>query len=162
MRNPAKAAVLIALAAAVGCIVVCKPSRAPTNAESPAHRQPASATAAEREGGKALPRLVEAGSDQCIPCKAMAPILAELRKNYAGLLRVDFIDVVKESEAAEELKVMVIPTQVFFDASGKERFRHEGFMPKADILAKWREIGVDLPEAPARPPSTNSKTKEEG
>ena len=30
----------------------------------------------------------------------------------------------------------------FFDASGKELFRHEGFFSKADILAKWNELGI--------------------
>ena len=41
-------------------------------------------------------------------------------------------------------KIKLIPTQIFFDASGKERFRHEGFFGKEDILAKWKELGVDL------------------
>ncbi|MCX5682965.1 MAG: organomercurial lyase, partial [Planctomycetota bacterium] len=41
----------------------------------------------------------------------------------------------------------------FFDASGKERFRHEGFFSKEDILAKWKELGVDLSAgAPAQAP----------
>ena len=37
-----------------------------------------------------------------------------------------------------------IPTQIFLDASGKELFRHVGFFSKDDILAKWKELGVDL------------------
>jgi thioredoxin 1 len=38
----------------------------------------------------------------------------------------------------------VIPTQIFFDAEGKELFRHVGFFAKEDILAKWKELGVEL------------------
>jgi thioredoxin 1 len=38
----------------------------------------------------------------------------------------------------------MIPTQIFYDATGTERFRHEGFIAKKDILAKWRELGVEL------------------
>ena len=38
----------------------------------------------------------------------------------------------------------MIPTQIFFDASGKELFRHVGFYGKEDILGKWKELGVDL------------------
>ena len=34
------------------------------------------------------------------------------------------------------------------DAGGTERFRHEGYFPKEAILAKWRELGVDLASAP--------------
>ena len=74
----------------------------------------------------------------------MAPILAELRQEYSGQLQVDFIDVWKNESAGDEFGVRVIPLQIFFDAAGKELFRHEGFFAKEDILAKWKELGVDL------------------
>jgi thiol-disulfide isomerase/thioredoxin len=32
----------------------------------------------------ALPRLLDIGTDQCSPCKATVPVLAELRQEYAG------------------------------------------------------------------------------
>ena len=95
-----------------------------------------------------LPRLLELGSDKCIPCKAMAPILAELKKDFAGRLEVGFIDVWKNKDAAEKHGIKIIPTQIFFDATGKERFRHEGFFSKDDILAKWKELGVELAAKP--------------
>jgi thioredoxin 1 len=91
-----------------------------------------------------LPKLVDLGADKCIPCKAMAPILAELKTNYAGRMDVQFIDVWKNPDAGKAYKIKLIPTQIFFDASGKERFRHEGFFGKEDILAKWKELGVDI------------------
>lgn len=91
-----------------------------------------------------LPRLVDLGADRCIPCKQMAPILSELKSNYVGQFEVEFIDVWKNSDAAKSYKVRLIPTQIFYDASGKELFRHEGFYGKADILAKWKELGVAL------------------
>jgi thioredoxin 1 len=91
-----------------------------------------------------LPRLLDLGSTVCIPCKMMAPILEELKKEYAGRLQVEFVDVMANPDAATPYKISLIPTQIFFDASGKERFRHEGFISKEDILAKWKELGVDL------------------
>lgn len=91
-----------------------------------------------------LPRLVDLGADKCIPCKQMAPILRELKSAYAGSLEVEFIDVWKNPEAAKPYKILLIPTQIFYDANGKERFRHEGFFGKEDILEKWKELGVDL------------------
>jgi thioredoxin 1 len=91
-----------------------------------------------------LPRLVDLGADKCIPCKMMAPVLAELAKEYAGQLDVVFIDVWKDREAGNRYGISIIPTQIFYDAQGKERFRHEGFYAKKDILAKWRELGVEL------------------
>ena len=93
-----------------------------------------------------LPRLVDLGAAKCIPCKKMAPILKELKKNYAGQMEVEFIDVWKNPDAAKPYKLLLIPTQIFYDADGKEVFRHEGFYGKADILAKWKELGVSLVE----------------
>jgi len=91
-----------------------------------------------------LPKLIDLGADKCIPCKLMAPILKELKSEYAGRMDVEFIDVWKDPAPGNQYKIQLIPTQIFFDASGKERFRHEGFFGKEDILAKWKELGVDI------------------
>jgi thiol-disulfide isomerase/thioredoxin len=91
-----------------------------------------------------VPKLVDLGADKCIPCKMMAPILKDLKTEYAGRMDVEFIDVRKNPDAGKAHKIKLIPTQIFFDASGNERFRHEGFYGKEDILAKWKELGVDV------------------
>ena len=93
---------------------------------------------------KALPRLVDLGAKKCIPCKMMAPILEQLKREYAGKFEVQFYDVWENPDAAKKHGINIIPTQIFFDASGKELFRHEGFYSKADILGKWKELGVNL------------------
>jgi len=94
----------------------------------------------------ALPRLLDLGADKCVPCKMMAPILEELKGTYAGTLTVEFIDVWKDPAAAQAYRIKVIPTQIFFSADGTELFRHEGFYSREDILAKWRELGLSLPD----------------
>jgi thiol-disulfide isomerase/thioredoxin len=91
-----------------------------------------------------LPRLLDLGAGKCIPCKMMAPVLAELRETYKGRLEVVFLDVWEDPKPAQTYGVSTIPTQIFFDAQGKERFRHEGFFSREEILAKWKELGVDL------------------
>jgi thioredoxin 1 len=106
---------------------------------------PATPTAAPSEA-KPLPRLVDLGAGKCIPCKMMAPILEELKKEYAGRMNVEFIDVWVNPDAGKPYGIEMIPTQIFFDASGKELFRHVGFFGKEDILAKWKELGVELGE----------------
>jgi len=112
----------------------------------------AAAPAAPTNATPGRPRLVDLGADKCIPCKLMAPILEELRKEYAGRLDVVFIDVWKDRNAGAPYNIRVIPTQIFYDAAGRERFRHEGFFAKQDILKKWQELGVDLSgKAPAPP-----------
>jgi thioredoxin 1 len=106
----------------------------PTSDPAPATSQPAEA--------KKLPRVVDLGADKCKACKELAPILEQLRKEYEGRVTVDFIDVWKDPKAGDPYKIRVIPTQVFFDAEGKEIWRHEGFLPKADFVAKFAELGV--------------------
>jgi thiol-disulfide isomerase/thioredoxin len=92
----------------------------------------------------ALPKLLDLGAGKCIPCKMMAPILEQLKKDYAGTLEVEFIDVWKNPDAGKQYKIEVIPTQIFYDTTGKELFRHIGFFAREDILAKWKELGVNL------------------
>jgi thioredoxin 1 len=93
---------------------------------------------------KPLPKLIDLGAGKCIPCKMMFPVLDELKKEYAGKLEVEFIDVWNNPDAGKQHGIEVIPTQIFYDATGKELFRHIGFFSKDDILAKCKEIGVDL------------------
>jgi thioredoxin-related protein len=77
----------------------------------------------------------------------MAPILEELKEQYVGRMKVDFIDVWENPDEAKKYNVKIIPTQIFYDPAGKELFRHEGFFSKEDILGKWKELGYDLTES---------------
>ena len=97
-----------------------------------------------KANAKKLPRLVDLGASKCIPCKLMAPILEDLKKSYEDRMDVEFIDVWKSPDSGKEYGVKIIPTQIFYSAEGKELFRHEGFLGKEDILAKWKELGVDI------------------
>ena len=91
-----------------------------------------------------LPRLVDVGADKCIPCIKMAPILDQLREDFSGKLEVKFVDAWKFRYEAASYNVQMIPTQIFFDADGKEIFRHTGFFGREEILGKWRELGYDF------------------
>jgi thioredoxin 1 len=142
-----RVAIVVALASVVTYVVASKPGRgAGALAPSPMVSHGSAAVA----GG--IPRLVDLGADKCIPCKAMAPILVELRAEYAGRMQVDFIDVWKDPSAGDSYNIYAIPTQIFFGADGKELTRHEGFNSKADILATWKKFGYDFtspgPSAP--------------
>lgn len=114
------------------------PQAAVANATEAAGASPEAAAPAK------LPKLLDLGAGKCIPCKMMAPILEELKKEYAGKMEVEFIDVWQNPDAGKAYGVEMIPTQIFYDAEGRERFRHTGFYGKEDILGKWKELGVDL------------------
>jgi len=154
MDKTIKIAIIAVLVVAVGAVMIIKQKKPlPQMVQninpnsSTAEIEKTEAPTATIEQAKALPRLVDLGADKCIPCKMMAPLLVELRKEYEGTLTVEFIDVWKNPDEAPKYGIKLIPTQIFFDASGKELFRHEGFYSKEDILAKWKEFGVELTKA---------------
>lgn len=82
-----------------------------------------------------LPIIVDYGADSCIPCKQMAPVLKELNAEMQGKAFIKFVDVWQYYEAAANVPVQVIPTQIFFNADGTP------FVP-SDKLAK--EIQFDM------------------
>lgn len=88
---------------------------------------------------------IELGSVNCIPCKMMQPIMAEIEKEYAGQVKVVFHDVWTEEGRpyAEQNRIRVIPTQIFLDRDGYEYFRHEGFFPKEELVKVLRQQGVE-------------------
>jgi thioredoxin 1 len=130
MRKVGKIIIVVVLIAAVAVAIVV--------------RQKGTEISQEPLIGKGLPALIDFGASTCIPCKMMEPILEELKKELAGKLVVEFLDIGKNPLFAKEYQIRVMPTQIFYDASGKELFRHEGFYSKEDILAKCAELGIEL------------------
>ena len=113
-----------------------------------------------------LPIMIDFGADSCIPCKEMAPVLVELNKELRGKAIIKFVDVWKYQSVGEGYPISVIPTQVFFDKEGKPYTpkdleasqmqiyslketkehvftSHEGGMTKEQILAVFKEMGVE-------------------
>ncbi len=104
-----------------------------------------SAGAAEKEARIPVPgmvTMVDLGAKKCIPCKMMAPIMEELKKEYKGRAAIVFIDVWENPQAAKKYKIRTIPTQIFYDENGTEIFRHVGFFDKAAIGAELKKLGV--------------------
>lgn len=103
-------------------------------------------SAKESTIGQALssgkPTVIDLGARTCIPCKKMAPILESLSNEYRGKAGVLFIDVHEDQDAAKRFKVQMIPTQIFFNAQGKEVKRHIGFLDKPDIVKELKAAGL--------------------
>lgn len=112
-----------------------------------------------------LPIVIDFGSDSCIPCKEMAPVLEELNKELQGKAIVRFVDVWKYQDLAEGYPISVIPTQILIDANGKpykpkdpEAMQmkmyslkntgehvftaHEGGITKEQLLSALKEMGL--------------------
>lgn len=152
MKKATRIGIIGALLVVVGAVMALKQKDRETtrSGDQTQTRADAASRPAEAADGqepamkKPLPRLVDLGAGKCVPCKKMAPILETLKKEYAGRMNVEFIDVWENPNAGDLYGIQMIPTQIFYDASGTELFRHEGFYSREDILGKWKELGVDL------------------
>jgi len=109
---------------------------------------------AQEKDGKTAPKteksimplvtFVEIGSVNCIPCRAMQPIMKAVEEEFGEQVNVVFHDVwtPKGKIDAAKYNIRVIPTQVFLDKDGKEYFRHEGYYPKAEVERVLKTQGV--------------------
>ena len=91
---------------------------------------------------KGMITMVDLGADKCIPCKMMAPIITKLEKEYEGRAAIVFIDVWKHNEQARRFGIRAIPTQIFYNKSGQEVLRHEGFFAEKEIRKQLNQMGV--------------------
>lgn len=77
-----------------------------------------------------LPIIVDYGSDSCIPCKQMAPVLEKMNEEMQGKAFIKFVDVWKYPDAAGNVPVQVIPTQILVNADGSP------FVPGEELAAQ--------------------------
>lgn len=77
--------------------------------------------------------MVDLGADSCMPCRMMAPVLDKVARDYRDKAAVVFLDLGKHPEQSARFGVRAIPTQIFYDKTGKEIGRHEGYMDRAAI-----------------------------
>lgn len=89
------------------------------------------------------PTVLDLGSNSCVPCKMMKPILDELAQEYKNKANVLVLEIGDYRDLARQYRVRVIPTQIFFDKNGNEYWRHEGFLAKEDIKVKLKELGAE-------------------
>src|SRR3990172_2129478 len=108
MNKAGKIVIVIVLIVAVVVVITLKQN----NKTKPGAGIAEGLDTVEGMSTKGLPRMVDLGADKCIPCKMMAPILEELKKEYAGRLTVEFIDVWEHRGAGDVYGIRSIPTQI--------------------------------------------------
>ncbi|MBP1626981.1 MAG: trx-2 [Holophagaceae bacterium] len=86
--------------------------------------------------------VIEFGGPTCIPCVKMQPILGQLQRQYGNRANVRNFYVTQYLEEARKHRVMAMPTQVIFDASGKEVLRHVGFWGKDEFISALAKAGL--------------------
>lgn len=112
-----------------------------------------------------IPILLDFGSDSCVPCQELAPIIEELNQELQGKVIVRYLDVWKYPALAQNYPITVIPTQVFIDAKGQPYVpedanaialhmfttkdtnehvftTHEGGLTKNEFMSILKEMGM--------------------
>lgn len=93
--------------------------------------------------GKGKPHFVEVGSESCHSCKVMGKLLYKVKQKYPSY-NINFVNVKKERQAAYELQIRMIPTQLIFDKEGKEVYRHVGALATDDLLELFKTYKFDV------------------
>ncbi|NLX82724.1 MAG: thioredoxin family protein [Clostridiales bacterium] len=65
-----------------------------------------------------LPVIMDFGAEDCPPCQVMKPALEKAHEQNIGRAVIKFFDVWEHPETAGDYPIMVIPTQVLFNADG--------------------------------------------
>ncbi len=93
--------------------------------------------------GNGKPTILAFGMSHCYSCLAMSKIFAEVLEVHPEF-QIYSIDGQKERLVSRDLyKLKEMPTQIFFDASGKEVFRHTGAYKKAVLEIILKKYGFD-------------------
>ena len=79
--------------------------------------------------------VVDCWAAWCAPCRAIAPIVEELAKEYSGKVVFGKLNVDENPETAQRYGVMAIPTLLVMK-EGKEVDRVVGVLPKNQLEAK--------------------------
>lgn len=86
-----------------------------------------------------LPVLVDFFAPWCGPCKAVAPVLEDIAREYSGKIKVVKVDVDEAGASASSYSVMSVPTLMIF-SKGKVISHSVGALSKYELKNKLREV----------------------
>jgi thioredoxin 1 len=87
------------------------------------------------------PLLVDFFAEWCGPCKMIAPILTDVKKEVGNAITIIKVDVDKSPQAAQAYQVQGVPTLILFK-NGKPLWRQSGVVSKAALLDVIKKFTV--------------------
>lgn len=91
--------------------------------------------------GSAAPVLVDFGATWCGPCRALAPIVEDIAKEYAGRLKVATVDIDQAPGLAQQFNIMSVPTIILFKG-GQAKDKVIGLLQKPKLKERIDKLLV--------------------
>ncbi|MFA9390888.1 MAG: thioredoxin [Prolixibacteraceae bacterium] len=85
------------------------------------------------------PCIIDFYADWCGPCKMVAPILEELKKEFDGKLDIYKVDTEEQRELAAMFGIQSIPSMLFVPTDGKPQMAM-GALPKETFIQAFKEV----------------------
>ena len=86
------------------------------------------------------PVMVDFGATWCGPCKALAPRIEELEKEYEGRIAIGTADVDECSDLAAQFRIRNVPTVLFFKGSDQPVDKSVGLVAKETLAEKLNAL----------------------
>jgi len=85
------------------------------------------------------PTLVDVFATWCGPCKAIAPMIKELKNDYGETLRVLKVDIDKNQPFAEQHQIKGVPTLMLYK-NGELKWRQSGVVPTHELKSQIDQL----------------------
>ena len=87
------------------------------------------------------PVLVDFSAEWCGPCKALAPILKDVKNKVGEDAKIVKIDVDANPAISEQLQIRSVPTMIIFQ-NGESKWRQSGVLSAVQIEQALRQFMV--------------------
>ena len=83
--------------------------------------------------GHGTPFFLELGSETCPSCKVMGKTLYKVSKKHPKY-NIRYVNISKNRRVSQKLNISVIPTQIIYNKTGQEVYRHVGKLSENELL----------------------------